>query len=255
MLDRLDEQERIISETSKLEGWKEVSSFLFHQLRTPLSSIELASRNVRLAAVTGSASPALEACASSAETALAELLRIRILLERFKNLSGLALSAPAPLDPAELVASIAARIAPDRARIRFEGAGNPLLVDRRMTEEALLNLVINAAEACPEPPALVSIAASLAGDFAQLEISDANGPVDPGLFARSGRERFTTKPEGTGLGLLFVRRVVALHGGSFELFPGEDGGFRVKLRLPLAQDHEAERQGEEAADEDTRPGR
>jgi two-component system osmolarity sensor histidine kinase EnvZ len=67
-----------------------------------------------------------------------------------------------------------------------------------------------------------------------LEISDANGPVDPRVFERSGKGRFSTKPEGTGLGLLFVRRVAALHGGSLELFAGADGGFRARLRLPRA---------------------
>jgi len=244
MLDRLAEQESMLGEAAKLEGWKEVSSFLFHQLRTPLSSIELASRNVSLVAGREKRDPsgsspearALAACAASAESALAECTRVRALLDRFKSLSGLALAAPEPVDPAELASGLASRIAPHRARVVFSGERAPMFVDRRMVEEAVLNLVVNASEACAQLPALVRIESSHRADFAFLEISDDNGPVDPGLFERSGRQRFSTKPEGTGLGLLFVRRVAAMHGGGFEVFAGADGGFRARLILPLAAD-------------------
>ncbi|HUX36766.1 MAG TPA: ATP-binding protein [Rectinemataceae bacterium] len=250
MLERLQEQERILGEAAKLEGWKEVSSFLFHQLRTPLSSIELAARNIhhfsgRPRTEAGEADEpageeqraltALEACGESAASALAECERIRALLERFKNLAGLALAAPLPIDTAELVAALGSRIAPERARLKFLGDRLAVLADRRMLEEALLNLVVNAAEACPRPPALVSFRVSIEAPFVLLEVGDDNGPVDRELFEGLARGRYSTKAEGTGLGLLFVRRVVALHGGSLELFAGGDGGFRARLRLPMAE--------------------
>ena len=260
MLDRLQEQQRVLGEAAKLEGWKEVSSFLFHQLRTPLSSIELAARNISLFAdsrqyegraappltsLPPSAGEALEACARSAASAQAECARIRALLERFKNLSGLALEAARPIDAAGLVASLGSRIAPEKARLVFSGDAAAILADRRMLEEALLNLVVNAAEACQRPPALVCFHVSKVPPFVLLELSDDNGAVDAGLFEALAKGRYSTKPEGTGLGLLFVRRVIALHGGSLELFAGEDGCFRARLKLPLAPvaDSEAPRAG------------
>jgi signal transduction histidine kinase len=74
-----------------------------------------------------------------------------------------------------------------------------------------------------------------AGGRVLLDLTDANGPVDPSLPGRLGRERFSTKPEGTGLGILFARRVAALHGGNLSLALGPDGGLAASLSLPAAE--------------------
>ncbi len=237
MLALISAQEIRLAEASRLEGWSEVASFLFHQLKTPLSSIELAAHNVSLAVGrtregTLDEVSARELESSSALAAIAECRRIRSLLDRFKDLAGLALGPALPVQMEDLVYAIRCRIMPDSASIDFAGMCPPIAGDRRMLEEALLNLVVNALEACAVPPAHVSIRGKAEGTWVVIDISDENGPIDPLLIARAGKERFSTKREGTGLGLLFVRRVAALHGGSFEAFAAPDGGFVARLRLP-----------------------
>jgi len=238
MLDRLAEQEIRLEEAARLEGWKEVSSFLFHQLRNPISSLELASRNVSLAADRAGAGlmtseAALAACASSSASSRLECERVRALLDRFKGMAGLRMGTAAPVDLAELIESLRARVRPDRATLAFSGDSGPIPGDSRMIEEALLNLAANAAEACGKPPALVRFESTRERDSLVVEVEDDNGPIDPKILERIGRERFSTKAEGTGLGLLFVRRVAALHGGGFELYLTRDGGFGARLRFPL----------------------
>ncbi|OHE62556.1 MAG: hypothetical protein A2413_01985 [Treponema sp. RIFOXYC1_FULL_61_9] len=241
LLDTIIEQEKRLAEASRLEGWKEVSSFLFHQLRAPLSVLELSARNAKTAIgrIPEGALPAEEAlrlCSDGAEAAEAECLRIRALLDRFKELSGLVLVPAERTDPRELVRSCAARLIPGKANISFPvDAGFDLIVDRRLMEEAIMNIVMNSIEACAAPPASIRFETTRSVRGLELTVRDGNGPVDPSLIARLGRERFSTKREGTGLGLLFVRRALVLHEGIFEILPPGDGGFGVRLVLPPAR--------------------
>jgi len=237
MLDTIAEQETRLGEAARLEGWREVSSFLFHQLRSPLSALELASRNVSLACGKAAAGEldgerALESCASSASSASLECARAKALLERFKLMAGLSLGPPEALRASELAAACGRRLRPEEAALSFEGPDASLTGDRRMLEEALMNLIRNSAEACPAPPGRVLARARRAGGRVALEVSDGNGPVDPALPRRLGRERVSTKPEGTGLGLLFARRVAVLHGGELRVELGPDGGLVVAICLP-----------------------
>ena len=100
-----------------------------------------------------------------------------------------------------------------------------------MTLEAVLNLVMNAIEACPVLPAVVHVAIRPDGGFAELEIRDGNGPVDPAILARIGQERFSTKPEGTGLGLNIVQRLIKEGNAALHVHtqPGEGTTFTVYL--------------------------
>ena len=139
-------------------------------------------------------------------------------------------------DPRELVRSCAARLIPGKANISFPvDAGFDLIVDRRLMEEAIMNIVMNSIEACAAPPASIRFETTRSVRGLELTVRDGNGPVDPSLIARLGRERFSTKREGTGLGLLFVRRALVLHEGIFEILPPGDGGFGVRLVLPPAR--------------------
>ncbi|MGF1679081.1 MAG: PAS domain-containing sensor histidine kinase [Candidatus Methylacidiphilales bacterium] len=95
----------------------------------------------------------------------------------------------------------------------------------------LTNLVLNAAEATP-PGGLIHVSAESEGERVFLRVDD-NGPGIPERDREAIFEAFyTTKPEGTGLGLISVKAAAMLHGGTVSVATAPEGGARFEVRLP-----------------------
>lgn len=111
----------------------------------------------------------------------------------------------------------------------------PLKGDPNLLQQLLLNLLINAAEATNGQGAIEISAMRQDNGGAVMEISD-NGPGLPEqVRARLFEPYLTTKPQGTGLGLLSVRAAAEAHGGTVELLETRAGAcFRVTLPAQIA---------------------
>jgi signal transduction histidine kinase len=65
-----------------------------------------------------------------------------------------------------------------------------------------------------------------------IDYTDSVTGLDPALVAQVGFARFTTKPNGTGLGVWLVGRVAALHGGRLDTSLTAAGGLRFTMTFP-----------------------
>ncbi|MFK8329284.1 ATP-binding protein [Pseudomonas sp. BJa5] len=118
------------------------------------------------------------------------------------------------------------------ASYRFQrlGQGNvPRLAPPPDLTQALLNLLNNAADACPD-----ELEVRLDWDAQDMVISIRDhGPGVPAAIAESlGKPFFTTKGKGFGLGLFLSKASVTRAGGSVKLYSHEEGGTLTELRLP-----------------------
>ena len=117
----------------------------------------------------------------------------------------------------------------------------PLLApaDPRQVETALLNLMINARDATGGRGRVAIRLAPVwqGGHYARLEVRDHGPGLTPEGLARALEPLFTTKPEGTGLGLAMIQQMALRHGGRFRIGNAEGGGAQAVLDLPcLAPD-------------------
>jgi two-component system sensor histidine kinase RegB len=118
------------------------------------------------------------------------------------------------------------------ASYRFQRLGQgelPMIAPPPDLTQALLNLLNNAADACPE-----GLGVSLDWDEHEICISirDHGAGVPLAIAEQIGRPFFTTKGKGFGLGLFLSKASVTRAGGSVKLYPHEEGGTLTELRLP-----------------------
>jgi two-component system nitrogen regulation sensor histidine kinase NtrY len=145
----------------------------------------------------------------------------------------------APLSAASLLRRVAAL--ETRLDVVVDGPGDPTLVaDRDQLEQLLMNLVRNAADAALGGGGHVTLRWHVAAPHLVIEIED-DGPgvaSDANLFVPF----FTTKPEGSGIGLVLSRAIAESHGGSVDLLGRATvPGCVARVVLPLDAEASAKR--------------
>ncbi|MFO0686945.1 MAG: HAMP domain-containing sensor histidine kinase [Sandaracinus sp.] len=117
--------------------------------------------------------------------------------------------------------------------VRAEGDA-PADVDAPRLEEVLLNLVANAIEASPRGRTIEVGVRETQGGVA-IEVRDHGRGMSPHVLARIGTPYFTTREEGTGLGVALSRTIVKQHGGTLSYESREGEGTLARIALPRAR--------------------
>jgi len=109
----------------------------------------------------------------------------------------------------------------------------PVLVDRDLFKQALLNLFLNAQQAMPGGGEL-TIQAAPGPAGIRLDLIDTGKGMTPEVLASAFKPFFSARPGGTGLGLATTRRIIEAHGGSIEVQSEVGLGTKFTIHLPIA---------------------
>lgn len=144
----------------------------------------------------------------------------------------------ADVDVSALVSDVLASVRQDPVGqgVTFEADGGPSWVhaDRDLTRAALLNLVLNAAQALQGRGSIRVVTAPVAGRMVQLQVQDTGPGIPVDMREQIFEPFFTTKTRGGGLGLPIAQRTAELHGGSLTVVCPPEGGTVFTLTLPAA---------------------
>ncbi len=237
MADDLRRQRDQLERTNRLEAWAEMARQVAHDIKNPLTPIQLNAEHLRRVHIDrGQPLGALvDDCVNNI------LLQVRLLRQLASEFSSFASSPQArptatPLAPLldEILAPYMTALA-GRIDISHGVAGGDLtlMVDRVLLARALTNVIENALHAMPGQGRL-DVRAVADGATARIDVTDAGVGMDQAALARIFEPYFSTKATGTGLGLTIARRNVELNRGRIEVASTQGVGTTVSLWLPLA---------------------
>lgn len=227
---RLEEQVR---RTEKLAAIGRLAAGVAHEIRNPLSSIR--GFAYLLGRGHGKETPERE----YADVMVREIDRINHVVTDLLNFSRPMTVEPESTLPADLIDHVVSLVSADAKahgvsiQVDCESALPPRTLDPNQVTQALLNLMLNAVNAM-ETGGTIVIRASVSPDGEELEIQvEDNGPgINPDVQEKIFEPFYTTREQGTGLGLAMVRKIAENHDGGIRLespLPGTGRGTRFTL--------------------------
>jgi two-component system sensor histidine kinase PilS (NtrC family) len=224
------ELEERVKRSDRLAAVGQLASGMAHEIRNPLASIS------------GSVQLLLEGSNVSEEDrhlmriVLREADRLSSLLSDFLLYARPGSPKIAAVDVSSVLDELALLAAGDPRFVGIEirrayPPGVSMSLDRQQLYQAMLNLVINGAEAMPDGGVLTI---GLGPGEREIFVEDSGPGIPENIRNRIFNPFFTTKEHGTGLGLATVHAIVEAHGGSISVAAGSRGGARFVIQLPVS---------------------
>ncbi|MBU3698037.1 ATP-binding protein [Dechloromonas sp.] len=236
-----DDVTRLIA-AQRSAAWGEVARRLAHEIKNPLTPIQLSAERLQFKLADKLANGDAEMLARGTQTIINQVQAMKRMVDDFRDYARLPAPEVAPLALNELIGEVLGLYESSSAsiEIRLASALPSVLGDATQLRQIIHNLLRNAEDALEgREDGRILIETGFSGRFARLQISD-NGPGFPAeLLPRIFEPYVTTKSRGTGLGLPIVKKIVEEHQGSVEISNAPEGGARIDIRLPLVKAEEA----------------
>jgi nitrogen fixation/metabolism regulation signal transduction histidine kinase len=233
MVSRLREQQSELARLERLSAWRQMARRLAHEVKNPLTPIQLAAQEMRDAypggdddyrALLGEGTSIIEE----------EVASLRTLVAEFSEFARMPAPKRGPMSVAELLEDIGALYRDDVRVAELPRA--TIHADREQLHRALVNLVNNALDAergagVSEP---VTVDAAIDADTIRIRVLDRGPGVPVELRRRIFEPDVTSKSDGMGLGLAIVESTITAHGGTIAVTDREGGGAAFEIRLPIS---------------------
>ena len=237
-----------IVRSGRLAAWAEMARRVAHEVKNPLTPIQLSVEHVRRLWRAGDArfGTVLQECLDNIQGQVKALRQIATEFSAYARLPRL---RPEPTRVEDLLAEAlrpyVAAPPPGVELIRAVEPGLPdLRLDRAIMMRVLVNLVENALQAMPDGGRLEVAArrASPGGTaragrrppdgVVRITVRDTGGGIEPAVLSRIFEPYFSTKSGGTGLGLAIARNAIEEHGGTIDIDSSPGAGTTVTIDLP-----------------------
>lgn len=238
MVEALQEKELVeanLRRAQRLSALGNLAAGVAHDVRNPLNAIKLLSSH---ALDTLANAPDADRATKHLQTIREEVDRIDEIVTRFLSLAKDRHLEPEPVKVDALLQECLDLLQKDaekrdvRLLSDLRAGDTTLMLDREQWRRAVLNVLINALEACA-PEGRVRLFSRVTDSTCEIEVRDDGSGMSAEVLERAFEPYFTTKSTGTGLGLSITRGIVEEHGGRIALSCVPDRGCQVLVTMPL----------------------
>ena len=218
-------------------AWGEVARRLAHEIKNPLTPIQLSAERLQLKLADFLDANNRELLERSTQTIVNQVQAMKNMVNDFRDYARMPPPVLNTLDLNALIDEVLGLYEGSHAQPTFHAdSGLPLiLADSNQLRQVLHNLLRNAQDALANSISpQIEIRTRLAGLQAELSVSDNGSGFAQQTLARAFEPYVTTKARGTGLGLAIVKKIVDEHSGDIRLSNRDTGGAEILIRLPLA---------------------
>jgi signal transduction histidine kinase len=231
----LDVEHRLRAQYAEIS---QLAGGLAHEIRNPLSTLQL---NLQLLAedLQDPESPRERRALQRVERLHHEVQRLHGILENFLRFARIQDLKLQPADLNEIVEELRDFYEPHAATksivVRTQLADDlpPVALEADLFKQALLNLVLNAEHAMPSGGELILTTRREEAALA-LDVTDTGAGMTDEVRARIFDAFYSTRPEGSGLGLPTTRKIIEGHGGTIHVQSEPGKGSRFTIRLPVS---------------------
>jgi nitrogen fixation/metabolism regulation signal transduction histidine kinase len=225
-------------------AWGEVARRLAHEIKNPLTPIQLSAERIRRRYLGSMKEVEAEVLDRATQTIVAQVEAMRDMVNAFSDYARAPEISISRFQLNRLIREVAYLYRPKNyeavVELNLDEDLPEVEADNQWIRQLLHNLIRNAMEAMEgQDDARLEISTRLIDEsgqgYAEIGVRD-NGP---GIDSETLKELFepyvTTKPKGTGLGLAIVKKLIEEHGGTVTAENLEDRGACIMVRLPLAE--------------------
>lgn len=227
-------------QAEKLSSLAKLGAEVAHEVRNPLNGISMAVQRLQREFAPAGIKQKQEEFEYITHNVRDEIRRINAIIEDFLSLSRsdrLDFRRHSLKDITEKIVFLVQEELQARGirlEKRWEQDSFLMLMDASKMEQALLNIVRNAADSISDKGAIMISLERSGKNLASIKVRDTGGGIGSGEEQRIFEPYYTTKEKGTGLGLSIAREIVIAHGGKIRVQsePGKGTTFEVLLSLP-----------------------
>ncbi|PLX59931.1 sensor histidine kinase [Sedimenticola selenatireducens] len=223
------QQQYRLSQAERLGAVGEMAAGIAHELRNPLTGVQMALDNIRGDMPDEDLAERIDLVASEVRRVNQQLNH---LLDQTRQRPELPTSVNIHEDLKSLISLVKFQLSREITLVHEVDKQLTCQLPRNRFRQALLNLILNAGQALNETPGKITVRVVEKGDLLEVKVMDS-GPGFSASMLNTGIQPFHTgRSDGTGLGLVMVRRTISDFGGEVHLSNQEEGGACVTLTMP-----------------------